>query len=790
MLMAIVNQQKMTFRRTQRCSTSLLALMMAAGLAGAASAADQSSSSNGAIDEVVITAQHRAQSDKETSETVSAINADNLDEFSAGGADITFLNARVPSLYANSSYGRTYPVFSIRGFGDNDFDYNAQQPVSVIYDDVVLQNPILKAFPVFDSAGLQVAKGPQGTLYGTDTPGGVIKIDSQKPIMDKFEGYGDLSYGTYNSTDFNGAVNIPLVPGKLALRVSLLEEYRDNWVTNDYTPNTRAPKVNGYNDMAGRVQLLWTPDVDTSVLLNVHARDMYGTSTLFRANIEVPGTNDLVPGFQVNHIAFDDLYTQKLETRGATLNIDHDFGLFKVTSISGWESGKILSRGDLDGGYYNTVTGATNLTAAAAADAAFGGYPSSASQDVIPVLQQYTQELRFSNDPNSKLFIQGGLYFFHDPYQDLTSEFNDETNAAGQIFDTPLGELLNTRQSAVSWGAFTSASYKIDDRWTVGAGVRESHDYKDLYTERYYAQGNCCGFMADPGTNGYLKNTAGVGGSLASWDLTVNYKLSDNANAYVRAARGGKGPAIEARDTFADNISTAKQEVTTSYEAGIKSDFMDKKARLNFDGYVWNDRDAQITSTGGAQNLILLQNAANVEGYGVELEGTLKPFNNFLINGGMAYNHTEIQDPNLYTSYCADGCTVQNPIVTVNGTPLASLNHSQLQNAPLWTANWNARYTVPLNENSDLFAFTDWTYRSQVLTTAYTSAESNVKPLLLGGLRVGYENYDQDLEISAYVRNIFNTVQITGVAIDFVPGDFNAYVNDPRTMGIEIKKRF
>jgi len=779
---------------SMRCSVSLIALL-ALGLGDDAAAAPGDANDT-AVDEIVITAQHRTQSDKDTSETVSVINPDNLDEFSAGGADITFLNARVPSLYASSSFGRTYPVFSIRGFGDNDFDYNAQQPVAVIFDNVVLSNPILKAFPVFDSAGLEVAKGPQGTLYGTDTPGGVIKIDSQKPT-DRFEGYGDVAYGTYDTTSFNGAVNMPIEPGKLALRVSLMEEYRANWVTNNYAPDYRASKVGGYNDMAGRVQLLWTPDADTSVLLNLHGRDMFGTSTLFRANAEQPGTNNTAPGFKVDQMAFDDLYTQKLQTRGASLTVDHDFGPVKLTSISGFESGTILSRGDIDGGYYNPNSGANNLPIGVTSwlNGSSYTYPDAASQDLIPNLEQYTQEVRLSNDPNNRLFVQGGAYFFHDLYQDLTSEFNDSYNAAGLVQDNPLGELLNTRQSAVSWGVFSEASYKIDDRWTVGAGVRDSHDYKDLYTERYFAQGNCCGFLQgsapdDVNNTGYHKNTAGVGGSLVSWDFTTNYKIDENVSAYFRAARGGKGPAIEARDTFANNISTAKQEVTTSYEGGFKSDFWDKRFRLNVDGYVWNDRDAQLTSTGGANNFILLQNAANVEGYGFEVEGTLKPLPNLLLNGGMGYNHTEIQDPNLYTTPCGDGCTVTGPLAMVNGQQLAALNHAPLQNAPLVTANWNVRYTIPLNDASGLFAFTDWTYRSKTLTTAYMSAESDVKPLLIGGLRIGYENYDLDLEASAFVRNITNTVQIIGVAIDFIPGNYNGYVNDPRTFGIEIKKRF
>lgn len=360
--MAIV-KQGLTFRRAQRCSTSLLALLpavLAMGLAGAASAADQGSTNSAAIDEVVITAQHRAQSDKDTAEAVSVISPDSLDEFSAGGADITFLDGRVPGLYALSTYGRTYPMFSIRGVSNPNFDYNSSQPVSLIYDDVVLLNPILKAFPAFDTAGLQVAKGPQGTLYGADTPGGIIKIDSQRPT-DTFGGYGDISYGTYQTTSFNGAVNLPLIPGKLDLRLSVLEEYRENWVTNTYTPDYRSAKSDGYNDEAARLQLLWTPDADTSVLLNLHGRNLRGTATLFRGNAEEGGTNNLVPGFKDSIDAYGGIYPQKEETRGATLTVDHNFGEIKLTSITSWEGGSISSRGDLPGGYVNPTTGVGNV---------------------------------------------------------------------------------------------------------------------------------------------------------------------------------------------------------------------------------------------------------------------------------------------------------------------------------------------------------------------------------------------------------------------------------------------
>jgi len=771
--MAIVNHT-MSFRRAKRCSTSLLALMMAAGLGAGASAADQGSAEGASVEEVVITAQHRAQKDKDVAETVSPISAANLDEFSAGGADITFLDARVPGLYASSSYGRTYPVFSIRGFSNNDFDYNAQQPVSVYYDNVVLLNPILKSFPVFDTQGVEVAKGPQGTLYGTDTPGGIIKIDSQRPT-DKFEGYGDIAYSTYNSVDVNGAVNVPLVPDKLVARLSLLDERRDNWVINDFALNTRAPKVNGYDDQAGRFQLLWTPDADTSVLLNLHGRNLSGTSTLFRAKILQPGTNDLVPGFKINHQAFDDLYTQKEQQRGANLDIEHDFGLVKLTSISGWEKAFLFSRGDLDGGYINRLTGATNVPEPPTANPYT--VPPQASAD-YGKLEQFTQEVRLSNDPNSRLFNQGGAYFFHDLLSNPILGYNDATDSSGHVLDNPLGYFVNFRQSAISWGIFDSASYKITDQWVVQAGIRQSHDYKNFNSATYYVIGA-------PYT---YNDKGGVGSSLVSWDFSTNYAINDNVSAYFRAARGGKGAAIESREAFTSTSSYAKQEVTTSYEGGFKTDFLNKTVKFNIAGYVWNDRDGQITSSGGVLNNIVLQNVANIEGYGFEFEGSWRPVPNLVLTGGGAYNHTEIQDPNAYYSTCGNGCTPTRP---VNAAGLESINGTPMQNAPLWTANWTARYTIPISGGSaGLFAFTDWTFRSSVLTTGYEAVESNVKPFLLGGLRIGYENYDYDFEASVFVRNIANTIQNQSATINFVPNDQVGIVNDPRIIGVQLRKRF
>jgi iron complex outermembrane receptor protein len=87
----------------------------------------------------------------------------------------------VPSLNIESSFGRAFPRFYIRGYGNTDFRLNASQPVSLVYDDVVQENPILKGFPAFDLERIEVLRGPQGTLFGRNTPAGVVKFESAKP---------------------------------------------------------------------------------------------------------------------------------------------------------------------------------------------------------------------------------------------------------------------------------------------------------------------------------------------------------------------------------------------------------------------------------------------------------------------------------------------------------------------------------------------------------------------------------------------------------------------------------
>ena len=163
---------------------ALRALLLGSSLLAATSlpALAQDIDAEARLPSVTVTAQRVEENIQDVPISITTIADEKLDVLKSSGADVRFLSARVPSVIAESSFGRAFPRFYIRGIGNTDFDLNASQPVSLVYDDVPYESPILKGFPVFDLDTIEVLRGPQGTLFGRNTPGGIIKFDSATSV--------------------------------------------------------------------------------------------------------------------------------------------------------------------------------------------------------------------------------------------------------------------------------------------------------------------------------------------------------------------------------------------------------------------------------------------------------------------------------------------------------------------------------------------------------------------------------------------------------------------------------
>jgi len=331
---------------------SLAATLMAAASATALLAmpafAQQTPADDTRLNVVIITANQREENLQDVPVSAASLPQEQIESIFSSGEDVLALAARVPAVYAESSNGRVAPRFYIRGLGNTDFDLAASQPVSIIMDDVVMENVVLKSTPIFDVDRIEVYRGPQGTLFGRNTTAGIVRFTSVKPT-EEFDARAQASYGTYGTMTFDGAVGGAISPG-VAARASVLFQHRDDWIDN-----TRAPgrdNIGGYDEFAGRVQVAFEPMDKLDVLLNLHARDLDGTAAIFRANVITPGTNGLNSNYTRDRVTFNQGgdNPQNYTGWGASANVGYDFGDLQFTSITAYESTQGSSRGDIDGG--------------------------------------------------------------------------------------------------------------------------------------------------------------------------------------------------------------------------------------------------------------------------------------------------------------------------------------------------------------------------------------------------------------------------------------------------------
>lgn len=739
------------------CGAALVVWMMLPVQANAADEAAAQTMPPTDSGDIVVTATRRAENAKDVPIAVTAIAGEKLDVLNSSGLDIRFLSSRTPSLQVESSFGRTFPRFYIRGLGNTDFDPNSAQPVSVVYDDVALESPMLKSFPVFDLATVEVLRGPQGTLFGRNTPAGVIKLDSAKPT-EAFSGYGSIEYGSYNTVNAEGAVGGSLGDGFTA-RISGLLQRRDDWVHNTSTTGRANKDLEGYRDLAGRLQLGYTSG-DFHLLANVHVRDLDGTPRIFRAGLFKQGSNDFNTGFSKNHVAIDGFTSQSLKQAGANLHLDYHFeGLGTLYSITAYEHAKVESTGDIDGGnVYTFPPLALNQSL----------FPSNTGGTTKPT--EFSQEVRFASEEFGGWRLQGGVYYFHQRLHssELDYGYPYTTRAANLDQDIEHSDLNE------NYGIFASAEYKPIETLTLRAGVRYSHDHKDDLVTGYapsYA-------LSDP-----LPTRAKVTGSDTTWDASATFAATPVFNLYARVATGYQGPAIQDRVTFGSFQNTAPKQTTISAEGGIKGRTLDHRLNFALDVY-WNrTKDLQITAVGGATNSARLLSADHVLGHGVEAELEARPIANLTFTASGSYNFTKIKSPGLAVGACGALCTMIDPTATVNGSRVALIDGNRLPQAPRYVGNFTLRYGVPLANGDEVFAMTDWAYRSSINYFLYEAKEFRGKSLTEGGVKVGYQMHN-GLEVAVFARNILNQIRSIS-AIDF--NNLTGMINDPRIVGVSAR---
>lgn len=741
---------------THKNSTSRLALgsAIALGLSGLF-AMPASAQMEGVLEEIIVTAQKREQSLEDVPASVSTISGDSVKDYLGSAENIRALAGRVPSLQIESSNGRTQPRFYIRGLGNIDFDNNANQPVAMVFDDVALENNVLRSLPLYDIQRVEVLKGPQGSLFGRNTNAGLIKIDSVKPSFE-FGGYAALSYGDRNTMGIEAAAG-GAISETLAIRVAAKNLSRDNWIDN-LAAGTPGDDFGKFDETALRVLLLWQPNDGFRGLFKVHGFNQDGTQPqIFYANAIQLGSPGLRPGFDIEKANHDGFSTMDLEHMGASANLEWDFGESTITSITAYDSVENFQAADVDGGllsfdpadigslgrqvFFNVTTG-----------------------DGLDDHHQLTQEFRIATDRDG-LFSQIGMFYF-----------DEEIDVLSRDYEQNYSDIVN--QKTKSFAVFGQVDVELNSILNLIVGGRWTKDEKDL--------------QVMPGINSPSPaDTISIGDDYFNWDVALNLTPNDNLSWYGRVSNASRGPVTLGRFGF---TSSADTETSNAFEVGFKSTLLDGRARWNAAAYHFRNDDHQLTATGGAGNVNQLLNANHVNGDGIETDIEVLLSDNFRLIANASWNDTAIDDGNLRDDLCGSNptCTGLDPVVGSRVGPFGpvtevSINGNPLPRSPEWIANLILQYDMPMASGASLYFNTDWNYRSESNIFLHRSVEFVAEERTLGGVRIGYRSADSSWDLALVGRNITDEIVVDG-AINFL--NLTAFVNEPRYWGGEFRYDF
>jgi len=468
----------------------------------------------------------------------------------------------------------------------------------------------------------------------------------------------------------------------------------------------------------------------------------------------------LRPGFDPERASHDALVSgMELDHFGGSAKVEFETSAGKVTSIPAYDSLESFSQADIDGG----IQGGPEAIGQLGGQAFF----SVSSGDGLSDHEQFTQELRFSGEAGPA-FYQVGVYYLD---EDITVDSIDFANSGDRI------QLTQAQQDTTSFAVFGQTEFALNDQLSITAGIRYTDDDKELTV------------IPGPGSFAPAANIT-ASDDYFSWELSANYQVNDDLSTYARVATASRGPVTLGRFGF---TSQADTEEITSLELGFKADLFNGRARWNSAIYTYSIDDQQLTATGGTGNTNELLNAAKVDGAGFETEFEMLVSDSFRFSTNLSYNDTEIKDSNLNTELCSSNpqCTSLDPIVdtfpgffgTVN---LVSVDGNPLPRAPEWLINLSANYDYHL-ESGKLYANTDWNYRSDSNIFLYESVEFVAESRWIGGVRLGYKNDDETMDIAIVGRNITDEIVADG-ALDFL--NPTAFVNEPAFWGVEFSKNF
>jgi iron complex outermembrane recepter protein len=777
-------------KNTQR---KLLLLLMALSAAGAASAdpaagvtADRAVNRNDELEEIVVTAEKRASTVQETPISMTAMSGDLMQQ--VGISNINGVIQAVPGISMRTA-GPGQTELEMRGLSSSGGssptvgfyldDYPLTPPAAALNGKVVIDPDL------FDLNRVEVLRGPQGTLYGSGSMGGTVKLVTNAPKMNDLEGAVDATGASQSGGGFNRGgslmLNVPLIDDRLAMRVVLTDKYTDGWITRyvlgenfpvptnpcppfpgctrgnvaAVTPTAVVPRINWERLQGGRVGFLVQPADG----LKIDATALY-------QKINAGGYNeyDLPPGDPTAHYQpFNNDEPIFDEFRLYGLTVTYDMSFAQLTSATAYYSREESQTSDVSEALYSVV----------------GEFGVSIPQfyqipfNETDTTRQFSEEIRLASTGSGPFQWIGGLFFSN--FESIFSEYNASVPlafiGAGGAAANPEGIIYQAHNPyhLKQYAAFGEGTYALTDTLKLTAGVR-------YYKFDSRADEETSGFATDSGNAGTTLNSFTQSNSGANPKITLSYEPDHDLTVYGTIARGFRPGGINQQ--IPSSICTISTETygpdsTWNYEVGEKARMLDSRLILNADVYYikWTQVQQIVNQTCGYP---LTVNAGNAASYGpeIELSALLTPELTMAFSG--TYTHSTLTSVN--------GAVTQADPALVTGLPIL--------NIPKYTETTSLTYMTPISAAYKFMARVNNSYVGESTDIEYTYATLPAYDLV--GLRFGLVGD----KLSGYLfsDNVANKhaelgINTTGFSWT-IPSLERVVTNQPRTIGVDVQYKF
>lgn len=725
------------------------------------------------LEEVLVTARRREENVQSTPLSVSAISPTQLEQRAA--PDIRDLVGTTPNLVIDPvSAGPSAAAISIRGISFEDIEKSFDPSVGVLIDGVYIGTNTGQLLDFFDFSGIEVLRGPQGTLFGRNTTGGVINITRSDPTG-RFGGKLALTGGDYGRREFRGVLNLPEV-GMVDTKLFYFHKESDGYVRN-VTRGVMEPKSRSDN-YGVTFKIAPTDTFNAKLTLEGNRQRSETSQSSLSDNADLiclqlplgPGGALVrvtgIPDQECNRNNTGDLYTSfsnvagpvKYREGAGTLEFNWEVGHgFTLTGVTGYRKSKESVRQDFDGSSINFFDTLRNQN-----------------------YHQFSQEFRVAGKLTDTLDMVAGVYYFDSKYH-----LHQYTNW-GPFLQFAAGLPAETQaivdHEAKSEAAFADFDWRFMPKWRLSVGGRYTKDTKQIVNDAI----------------------AFVARGKASWSeftpkVSVDYEPTDDAMLYATYSKGYRSGGFNGRASTPVAASTPyNPETVDSYEVGAKTEWLDNRLIVNVAGFYtkYDNKQEEVVRPTPAGSInaqeTIVANAASATIKGLELEVRGRPMQGLNVNASLGL---------LDASY--DSFAQLDP-VTLQPIDLSNLN---LRRTPKATASVGFDYTVP-SALGDWTLAADWRHVAPYDTTISLEpgtgvivagklvpaindprGRTNTQNLVDASLTWRQERHGQQMHVTLFGRNLTDDRGLAGalpVAGLFAFGS----PRPPRTWGVEVGYEF